>query len=75
MAEENDTPEVEETVETPAEEVVEATPDATENAADAGPVDEVEGGTVPVDGEAGVAVAVRAVDAEAARSVLGSDRP
>lgn len=36
-------------------------------------VDEVGGGTVPVEGEAGVVVAVRAVDAEAARRVLGSD--
>lgn len=34
-------------------------------------VDEIGGGMVPVDGEAGVAVAVRAVDAELARSVLG----
>jgi hypothetical protein len=33
-------------------------------------VDEVGGGTVPVDGEAGVAVAVRAVDAEAAHRAL-----
>ena len=45
MAEENDeTTEPTETVETPAEEVVEATPDAPENAADAGPVEETEGG-------------------------------
>ena len=50
MAEENETPE--ETVETPAEEVVEATPDATENAADAGPVDETEGGEVSDEQEA-----------------------
>jgi Putative prokaryotic signal transducing protein len=35
-------------------------------------VDEVEGGMVPVEGEAGVAVAVRAVDAEAAHRVLDS---
>ena len=33
-------------------------------------VDEVEGGTVPVDGEAGVTVQVRAQDAIAAREVL-----
>ena len=35
-------------------------------------VDEVEGGTVPVDGEAGVTVLVRAQDAVAARDVLAS---
>jgi small subunit ribosomal protein S17 len=52
MADENETPETEETVETPAEEVVEATPDATENAADAGPVEEVEGGEVSDEQEA-----------------------
>ncbi|HEY3484308.1 MAG TPA: DUF2007 domain-containing protein [Ilumatobacteraceae bacterium] len=33
-------------------------------------VDEVEGGTVPVEGEAGVTVLVRAQDADAARQVL-----
>jgi hypothetical protein len=33
-------------------------------------VDEVEGGTVPVDGESGVAVMVPATDAELARQVL-----
>ena len=33
-------------------------------------VDEVEGGTVPIDGEPGVAVMVPATDAEAARQVL-----
>jgi hypothetical protein len=33
-------------------------------------VDEVEGGTVPMDGEPGVAVMVPANDAEAARQVL-----
>ena len=33
-------------------------------------VDAVEGGTVPVDGEAGVAVMVPATDAELARQVL-----
>jgi hypothetical protein len=36
-------------------------------------VDEVEGGTVPVDGEPGVVVAVRAVDADRAQAVLGAD--
>lgn len=36
-------------------------------------VDEVEGGMLPVDGEAGVTVLVPAQDAEAARSVLESD--
>jgi len=35
-------------------------------------VDEVEGGTVPVDGEAGVTVMVRGQDATAAREVLAS---
>ena len=34
-------------------------------------VDQVEGGTIPMDGEWGVAVAVKAVDAELARQVLG----
>ena len=33
-------------------------------------VDEIEGGTVPVDGEPGVAVMVPAVDAEIARQTL-----
>lgn len=36
-------------------------------------VDEVGGGTVPVDGELGVAVAVPAKDAEFARQVLSAD--
>lgn len=36
-------------------------------------VDEVEGGMLPVDGEAGVTVLVPAQDAAAARSVLESD--
>jgi hypothetical protein len=36
-------------------------------------VDEVEGGTLPVDGEAGVTVLVHGQDAEAARQVLASD--
>jgi Putative prokaryotic signal transducing protein len=36
-------------------------------------VDEVEGGMVPVDGEVGVVVAVRAADAELARRVLDAD--
>jgi hypothetical protein len=35
-------------------------------------VDEVEGGTLPVDGEAGVTVLVHAQDAEAARQVLAN---
>jgi len=35
-------------------------------------VDEVEGGTVPVDGEMGVQVLVPAADAETARQVLES---
>ncbi len=35
-------------------------------------VDEVEGGTVPVDGEFGVRVLVPAADAETARQVLDS---
>ena len=36
-------------------------------------VDEVEGGMLPVDGEAGVTVLVPAQDEAAARLVLGSD--
>jgi hypothetical protein len=36
-------------------------------------VDQVEGGTVPVDGEWGVAVVVKAVDAELASRVLAPD--
>lgn len=35
-------------------------------------VDDIEGGALPVDGEPGVAVAVRAVDADRARLVLGT---
>jgi hypothetical protein len=38
-------------------------------------VDAVEGGALPVDGEPGVAVAVRAVDADRARDVLGRNIP
>jgi hypothetical protein len=38
-------------------------------------VDEVEGGMVPVDGEAGVVVAVPAHEAEAARAVLSDALP
>ena len=38
-------------------------------------VDEVLGGTVPVDGEPGVTVQVRAQDAEVAREVLGTTEP
>ena len=36
-------------------------------------VDQVEGGTIPMDGEWGVAVVVKAVDAELAREVLDLD--
>jgi hypothetical protein len=36
-------------------------------------VDQVEGGTVPIEGEWGVAVAVKAVDATLAREVLATD--
>ena len=36
-------------------------------------VDEVEGGMLPVEGEAGVTVLVRGQDAETARQVLGPD--
>lgn len=35
-------------------------------------VDEVGGGALPVDGEPGVAVVVRAVDADRARALLGA---
>jgi hypothetical protein len=38
-------------------------------------VDEVEGGMLPVEGEAGVTVLVPAHDAEAARQVLASNNP
>ncbi|MEY2415623.1 MAG: putative prokaryotic signal transducing protein [Ilumatobacteraceae bacterium] len=38
-------------------------------------VDEVEGGMLPVEGEAGVSVLVPAQDAAAARAVLESDDP
>ena len=51
-------------------EVVRAHLDA--NGIEAFIVDEVEGGTVPIDGEAGVTVMVRAQDAAAAREVLDS---
>lgn len=43
------------------------------NGIDAMIVDEVEGGMLPVEGEAGVTVLVPAQDADAARAVLGSD--
>ena len=43
------------------------------NGVEAFVVDEIGGGTVPVEGEPGVAVAVRAVDAELARTVLDAD--
>ena len=36
-------------------------------------VDQVEGGTVPIDGEWGVAVVVKAVDGNLARQVLDAD--
>ena len=36
-------------------------------------VDEVEGGMLPVDGEAGVTVLVHANDAQQARVILGAD--
>ena len=36
-------------------------------------VDAVEGGAIPVDGEPGVAVAVPAVDADRARTILGAN--
>ena len=38
-------------------------------------VDEVEGGMLPVEGEAGVTVLVHGQDADAARQVLASDNP
>jgi hypothetical protein len=38
-------------------------------------IDEVEGGMLPVEGEAGVAVLVQAHDADAARQVLAADSP
>ena len=38
-------------------------------------VDEVEGGMLPVEGEAGVTVLVAAQDAQQARVVLASDNP
>ena len=38
-------------------------------------VDDAEGGTLPVDGDAGVVVAVPATEAEAARSVLADALP
>ena len=38
-------------------------------------IDEVEGGMLPVEGEAGVTVLVHAQDAEAARQVLASNDP
>ena len=38
-------------------------------------VDEVEGGTLPVEGEAGVRVLIPAKDAEAARRILARDIP
>lgn len=41
------------------------------NGIDAVIVDEVEGGTVPVDGEMGVRVLVPAADADAARQIIG----
>jgi small subunit ribosomal protein S17 len=78
MAEDNEN--VEETVETPAEEVVEATPDATENAADAGPVEEVEGGEVSDEQEAAEAAETgptltRKQQRTAAKHVEASKRP
>lgn len=38
-------------------------------------VDEVEGGMLPVEGEAGVTVLVHANDAQQARVILASDNP
>ena len=38
-------------------------------------IDEVEGGMLPVEGDAGVTVLVHAQDADAARQVLASDSP
>ncbi len=43
------------------------------NGIDAFIVDQVEGGAVPIEGEWGVAVVVKAVDAELARQVLTTD--
>jgi hypothetical protein len=43
------------------------------NGVEAFVVDEIGGGTVPVEGEPGVAVAVRAIDADLARAVLDAD--
>jgi small subunit ribosomal protein S17 len=79
MADEN----TEETVETPAGEVVEATPDAPENAADAGPADDAAGGDgTPVSDEEAVAEAqetgptlTRKEQRTAARHVEASKRP
>lgn len=42
----------------------------TDNGIAAEIVDEIEGGTIPVDGEPGVRVVVPAQDAETARSIL-----
>jgi small subunit ribosomal protein S17 len=83
MADENETPETDETVETPAEEVVEATPDAPENAADAAPADDDAGGTgEPVSDEEAAAEAqevgpelTRKQQRAAARHVETSKRP
>jgi small subunit ribosomal protein S17 len=80
MADEND--KTEETVDTPAEEVVEATPDAPENAADAGPADEAAGGDgTPVSDAEAVAEAeetgptlTRKEQRAAARHVTASQR-
>ena len=44
-----------------------------DNGIEAAIVDEVEGGTVPVEGESGVRVLVPAADADVARRVLRSD--
>lgn len=45
------------------------------NGIDAIIVDEVEGGMLPVEGEAGVTVLVHANDAQQARVILASDNP
>jgi anti-anti-sigma factor len=37
-------------------------------------IDELQGGTLPVEGESGISVMVRAQDADAARQVLGTDQ-